>query len=246
VKILLTNDDGFEARGINVLFDTLKEDFDVTMVAPESERSTTGHSLSLDQPLRVSKVKEKIYAVTGFPADCVYWALGTIFQHEQPDLVLSGINHGANLGQDIYYSGTVAGAREGVFHGYRGMAVSLVHYSPKESYFETAANFVLKQLKNNIHQNIQPSHMININVPNLPANKIKGVEVTTMGLRHYSNEIHERDDARGRKYYWVAGTYRGFKDLPGSDCLAIDQDKISITPLNIFPQASDLFQNYKF
>lgn len=243
MRVLICNDDGVHAPGINVLKDVLSEVADVTVVAPLEERSTTGHTLSLDNPLRLIEISKDVYGCSGFPADCALMGLGHVMKNDKPDLVISGINRGANLGQDIYYSGTVAAAREATFHNIPAIAVSSVvdflSKVPTKDYYETAANFVKELLLNNVVSMIKPMHLLNINVPNISQKDIQGVEITDLGFRHYSEEITEREDFRGRKYYWIGGIYRGHFGKAGSDCFSVEQSKISLSPLNLLNQVAD-------
>lgn len=233
MNVLVSNDDGVHAPGINDLFLHLKDVSDPMIVAPLQERSTTGHSLSLDHPLRVQKADEnqKIYGCTGFPADCVLIGLGHLCKDQRPDLVVSGINRGANLGQDIYYSGTVAAAREAAFHGVKSIAVSLViEHHNDETHYKTASKFISKIVKDNIVQMIPDLCVVNVNVPNLPEDEIKGVKLTTLGFKDYSEDICARVDSRERDYYWIEGIYRGYREHSGTDCEACDHGFISVTP----------------
>jgi 5'-nucleotidase len=177
MNILISNDDGVYASGINILNDCLKKSNDTFVVAPLEERSTTGHTLSLDNPLRIVEInkKENIYGCSGYPADCTIMGFGKLMD-KRPDLVVSGINRGANLGQDVFYSGTVAAAREGVFHGIPGVGISLVsgfgHREEDELYFETAASFLNSFIqKPDFLSLFRPHQVVNINVPNLPTEK---------------------------------------------------------------------------
>lgn len=239
MKILISNDDGVHAPGINTLRDELSSLHDCFVVAPLEERSTTGHTLSLDNPLRVVPIDEEknIFGCSGFPADCTLMGFGKLMK-EKPDLIVSGINRGANLAQDVYYSGTVAAAREGVFHGIPGIAVSSVcdfNLGPEHPiYFDTAAKFIQKLLKHvDILDLIRPFHLVNINVPDCPLEELKGVKVTKLGLRRYSEEITERKDFRGRSYYWVGGVYRGFEGDEETDCFTVDKGIVSVSILNL-------------
>ncbi|MEE2670274.1 MAG: 5'/3'-nucleotidase SurE [Bdellovibrionota bacterium] len=232
MKILMSNDDGYHALGINTLFDTLEESYQVTMVAPNQERSSCGHGITLGEPVRIVQHHENVFACSGFPADCVLIGIGHLFQDKRPDLVVSGINHGANLGQDRFYSGTMAAAREAAFRGVPSIAVSLVTLSgDKDEHFKTAADFVKKCIDKGIKELIPPMCMVNINSPNLPSEKISGVKLTKVGFQQYSEEVVERVDTRGRNYYWVGGTYGGHKDIPGSDCNAVFDGFMSVTLL---------------
>jgi 5'-nucleotidase len=231
MKILLANDDGVMAHGIRRLYHTLAPLFDTTVIAPLEERSTTGHSISLDRPLRLEKLEENIYGCSGFPGDCVLMGIGHIMKNNRPDVVISGINKGANLGQDLYYSGTIAAAREASFHKIPSMAVSLAFNAVNEEHrYDVAATFIHWCLETDLHKDCPPFTLININVPNLPMNEIKGCKLTTIGFRRYSEEIHARIDARNREYFWIAGHYEGFSDEPQSDCQAVKDGYIAITP----------------
>ncbi len=231
MRILLVNDDGVTAPGIRALFRELGPNFETTIIAPLEERSTTGHSLSLDKPLRLEKLEEKVYGCSGFPGDCVLMGLGHLMKEKRPDVVISGINRGANLGQDLYYSGTVAAAREATFHGVPGIAVSLVFNSMTDEHrYDVAATVIDWCLREGLHRLIPELSLMNINVPNLPLKEIKGFRQTEIGFRRYSEEIHARIDTRNRDYFWIAGRYEGFSENPASDCQAVTDGYIAITP----------------
>jgi 5'-nucleotidase len=230
MKLLLANDDGVHAPGIRALHQELKTKFNSTIIAPLEERSTTGHSLSLDKPLRLEKLEADVYGCSGFPGDCVLMGLH-LMKDDRPDVVISGINRGANLGQDLYYSGTVAAAREATFHKVPALAVSLVFNSVVEEHlYSTAAQVIRLCLENGLHQHIPPLTLLNINVPNLELDKIKGYKLTEIGFRRYSEEIHARIDVRQRDYFWIAGLYEGYAENPESDCHAVHEGYVSITP----------------
>jgi 5'-nucleotidase len=238
MRILLSNDDGIHAPGILSLYEGFKNQYDTVAIAPHIERSTTGHSLSLDQPLRLHRhhAQEELYGCTGFPADCVIMGLGHHLKMKRPDVVISGINRGANLGQDLYYSGTMAAAREAAFHDVPAIAVSLVlERNCVDFHYETATNIVGHLLKHHIHQFIPKLGMININVPNLPLDKIKGIKQTVTGFRSYSEKIDARIDARQRSYFWIEGLLEGIvKSSRGiSDSEAIEQGYVAVTPIQI-------------
>ncbi len=230
MNILLSNDDGVNAPGIHALYKTLSKKHHVTMVAPLQERSTTGHTLSLDSPLRLQKISDTIYGCSGFPSDCIFMALGHICRDKRPDLVITGINRGANLGQDLFYSGTVAAAREAAFHGLPAIAMSLVLESPHRDheYYETAADYVDQFVSAKAYEGLPPMSLININVPNVEKKHIKGVEWTLSGLRNYSEDVVERMDSRNLEYYWVAGLYQGHREIGQTDCEAVADFKISV------------------
>lgn len=230
MKLLLANDDGVHAPGIRALFDELKFDFSATIFAPLEERSTTGHSLSLDRPLRLEKIEENVFGCSGFPGDCVLMGLH-VMKQDRPDVVLSGINRGANLGQDLYYSGTVAAAREATFHKVPAIAVSLVFNTVNEEHkYGTAAKVIRMCLEEGLHQHIPSLTLLNINVPNVELSQIKGFKLTEIGFRQYSEEIHARIDTRQRDYFWIAGLYEGFAENPESDCQAVHDGYVAITP----------------
>ena len=231
MKILLANDDGVHAPGIRSLYKNLMNDFDTTIIAPLEERSTTGHSLSLDRPLRLEKLDDKIYGCSGFPGDCVLMGIGYLMKYNRPDVVISGINRGANLGQDLYYSGTIAAAREAAFHRIPSIAVSLVFNSVIEEHlYDVAAIVINRCLESGLHTHCPPYTLININVPNIPIHDVKGCKLTEVGFRRYSEEIHVRIDARNREYFWIAGHYEGFNENHKSDCQAVKDGYIAITP----------------
>ena len=231
MKVLLANDDGVHAPGIRSLHKILGPHFNTTIIAPLEERSTTGHSMSLDKPLRLERLEENVYGCSGFPSDCVLMGVAHVMKDNRPDVIVSGINRGANLGQDLYYSGTIAAAREGAFHKVPSIAVSLVFNSVTEiHHYDVAAEFIKWCLEEGLHKHCAPLSLININVPNLPMSEIKGCKLTEIGFRRYSEEIHARIDARNREYFWIAGIYEGFNDNPKSDCQAVHDGHIAITP----------------
>lgn len=245
MRILVSNDDGVYAKGLAVLAKYLKKVGDVTVVAPLEERSTMGHALTLHKPLRIHKTDSGFYGVNGSPADCVYIGMREILKGT-PDIVISGPNRGANLGQDVYYSGTVSAAREACILGIPSIAISVdlsvslkknkkKVLASEEVHYETAALEVvafirwLKKKKMGYPKNT----FYNLNVPNLPHSKLKGVQVTRLGFRYYSGTIMKRVDHRGRPYFWVGGQYKGFEDEPGTDCHAVARYHTSVTPVQL-------------
>lgn len=229
MKILLSNDDGVHASGINFLYEELCNSFDTLIIAPNKERSSCGHGVTLGEPIRVKQLKENIYECSGYPADCILVGLGQICKDDLPDLVVSGINHGANLGQDRFYSGTIAAAREAAFRRIPSIAISLVTLSLKDvEHFNIAAKFIKKLIKADIHNFIPPLCVLNINVPNISEEEISGARFTFAGYQNYSEEVVKRTDTRGKEYYWVGGTYKGPDDIPGSDGNAIREGYISL------------------
>ena len=230
MKILVSNDDGYLATGINVLADALSEIADVVVFAPDRNRSAASNSLTLHDPLRVTRVGENRYRVNGTPSDCVHLAL-TGYLDEEPDLVVSGINHGANLGDDVIYSGTVAAAMEGRFLGLPTIAVSLVGHKLK--HFDTAAR-VATELVQRLDMDPLPAEFIfNVNVPNRPYEELTGIKVARLGFRHKSEPVVKSEDPHGRTIFWVGPAGTGQDAGDGTDFHAIDQGAVAITPLKV-------------
>ena len=230
MKILVSNDDGYLADGLRVLAASLAEIAEVTVVAPDRDRSGASNSLTLDAPLRASFMENGFYRVEGTPTDCVHLAITGLLEQE-PDMVVSGINAGANLGDDVIYSGTVAAAMEGRFLGLPAIAVSLAAVEPK--YFGTAA-WITRRLVLRLQEDPLPADTIlNVNVPNLPQNKITAFEATRLGHRHRSEPVIKDADPRGRAIYWVGPASEGQDAGPGTDFYAIAQGAVSITPIQV-------------
>lgn len=240
LRFLLANDDGVESQGLTALSNALKTIGHVTVVAPEREQSTMGHALTLHKPVRLYSVRHEknldVFCLSGTPADCVYMGLRHVMK-KPPHVIISGINRGVNLGNDIFYSGTVAAAREGALLNIPSIAASMdFHFEPgvkKEAHFEDAANFVRKVAQKVAVEGLPHRCLLNINFPNLPLSKIKGVKVAKQGFRIYSKNIEKRQDQRNKSYYWLGGEYMGFEPIESSDCVALDQNFISVTPLRI-------------
>lgn len=238
MRILLSNDDGVHARGLHVLQNELKKIGDVWVVAPMEEKSTTGHSLTLHKPLRVTQVGPRFFGVSGSPADCVYVGIREVLKNKFPDIVISGINRGANMGQDVYYSGTVSAAREACIMGIRAIAVSLAidFYRPRKEeqlHYQTAAKLCTKLIRELNGTQLPKYTLLNLNSPDLPYSKVKGFKVVNQGFRHYSGTVLKRRDHRGRDYFWVGGQYKGFKAEPETDCYVVDRGYASVTPLQL-------------
>jgi len=229
--ILVSNDDGVRSEGIEALADVLKDLGTVYVVAPDRERSAASHSLSLAHPLRVEKISPRVYSVDGTPTDCVNLGVNGILRGKTIDLLVSGINKGANLGDDITYSGTVSAAMEGTLLGVPSIAVSLVTRSRFR--FDTAAAVAADVARKVMKRGIPDDTLLNVNVPNAPREEIKGVRVTRMGKRVYGDMIVEKRDPRGRKYYWIGGDHLHSEDVPGSDLEAIEDGFVSITPIHL-------------
>ncbi|MCM0605976.1 MAG: 5'/3'-nucleotidase SurE [Xanthomonadaceae bacterium] len=239
MQILVTNDDGVHAPGIRHLAHALKEKFkNVVVVAPLEEKSTTGHSLTLHKPLRITEIDKNVYGVNGSPADCVYLAIKKIMK-KKPDFVISGINRGSNMGQDVYYSGTVSGAREACIMGIPSIAVSLsadakANSKPiKTLHFDSAAESSVQLILRLVKQPLPHHTLMNLNVPNLPLGKIKGFKAGKQGFRYYGGKIIERVDHRGSPYFWIGGQYEGFKNESDTDCDVVAQGYAALTPLQL-------------
>lgn len=229
MRILVSNDDGVNARGIRVLSQALSECGEVTVVAPDRNRSGASHSLTLEVPLRVSRIEETgFYAVKGTPTDSVHLAVTELLKPE-PDMVVAGINHGANLGDDVIYSGTVAAATEGRHLGFPSLAISLVG----ETHFETAAHFAAKLVRALMRHPLPSDQILNVNVPDLPIDQIRGMKVTRLGNRHRAEAAIREQDPRGQNIYWIGPPGPRQDAGEGTDFAAIEQGYVSITPLTI-------------
>lgn len=231
MKILVTNDDGIGAPGIKALAEALTELGDVTVVAPDRERSAAGHSLTLHSPLRVFELHKGWFAVDGTPTDCVNMGIHSLLD-SPPDLVVSGINHGGNMGDDITYSGTVAAAMEANLMGIPALAVSLATYGHSE-HFTDAAKVAVQVARMLIQQGLPADTFLNLNVPNLPFSEIKAPLITRQGKRSFVGKIVDKTDPRGRKYYWIGSEEPSFSDEEGTDYDAVGKGHPSLTPLHL-------------
>lgn len=236
---LVTNDDGINSGGIKALGLALKKVGDVLMVAPAFEQSATSHSLTLHRPLRCDPIAKDIYIVDGTPTDCVTLAINFILKGRRPDIIFSGINRGPNLGDDVHYSGTVSAAIEGGIMGIPSVAVSVAGnladaLSGRGGFnFKPAAQFSARLAKLLLKKGMPRGVILNVNVPNAPAKQICGIKATFLGKKNYINITNEKTDPRGKNYYWISGEESGFDDIPGSDCNAVYNNQISITPLRV-------------
>jgi len=232
MRVLVSNDDGVDAPGIKVLAKRLSAVGEVTVVAPDRDRSGASNSLTLDQPIRVSKMDERIYRVIGTPTDCVHLALAGLLEHE-PDIVVSGINNSANLGDDVIYSGTVSAAMEGRFLGLPAIAVSLVSVDHRGQHFDTAAEAALVIMRRLLVDPLPADTILNVNVPDRPWNEIRGFAVTRLGKRHRSAPCIRENDPRGRPIYWIGPPGEAEDAGPGTDFHAVREGSISITPIQV-------------
>lgn len=229
MKILVSNDDGVNARGIRTLSRVLSEFAEVVTVAPDRNRSGASHSLTLEVPLRVDKIDETgFYSLKGTPTDCVHWAVNGLLDPD-PDMVVAGINHGANLGDDVIYSGTVAAATEGRHLGLPSIAVSLCG----EQYFETAAHYAALLVQGLLRAPLSSDQILNVNVPDLPLEQIRGIRVTRLGNRHRAEAVIKEYDPRGRPIYWIGPPGAKQDAGEGTDFDAVEQGYVSITPLTV-------------
>ncbi|MBS4536246.1 5'/3'-nucleotidase SurE [Clostridium sp. D2Q-14] len=231
MNILITNDDGINAIGIRILAKELSNIGKVTIVAPDRERSASGHSITLHSPLRIVKTdiddRVEAYMVSGTPNDCIKIALESILD-KKPDLIVSGINNGANLGTDILYSGTVSAAIEGGMHNIRSIAIS-ASYDENKINYEGAKYYSCKLI--NFIMNLKDGLIFNVNIPSINKEDIKGILMTELGIRKYKNKYLKREDPMGKNYYWLDGELMDIKNKINSDIKAIENKYISITPL---------------
>jgi len=232
MRVLVSNDDGVDAPGIRVLAARLAVVGDVTVVAPDRDRSGASNSLTLDQPIRVTRLDDGRYRVAGTPTDCVHLALAGLLDF-QPDIVVSGINNAANLGDDVIYSGTVSAAMEGRFLGLPAIAVSLVTTDHKGVHFETAAQAALLLMQQLLVDPLPADTILNVNVPDRPWDEIRGFACTRLGRRHRSAPCIRQADPRGRPIYWIGPPGEAEDDGPGTDFHAVREGSISITPIQV-------------
>ncbi len=229
--ILITNDDGIRAAGLRTLERSLSGLGRIVMVAPENEQSATSHAITLDRPLRIKEYSENRYSVTGTPTDCVLLAFHRILD-ARPDLVVSGINHGPNMGEDVTYSGTVAAAIEGNILGIDSIAISITSWDPDS--FEAAGN-ISRYLASRMldREGRGDAFMWNVNIPPLPEEELRGMRVTKLGSRVYNNSIVKKTDPRGKDYFWMGGGEPGWNVDEKSDFAAVSGGYISVTPLKV-------------
>ncbi len=228
--ILLSNDDGYRAEGIRRLAECLANLADVVIVAPERDRSGASNSLTLDDPLRVSKVNGNTYFVDGTPTDCVHLAITGVLDQE-PDMVISGLNAGPNLGDDVLYSGTVAAAMEGRFLGLPAIAISMTGEQPV--HFSTGCVVAQRLVSRLLDEPLPADTILNVNVPDAPADELLGFKATRLGHRHRAEPVIPARDPRGRRIYWVGAAGAEQDAGPGTDFHAVSEGFVSVTPLQV-------------
>ena len=228
--ILVTNDDGVHSPGIIALYKAMKSLGDVYIVAPDRERSAAGHSLTLHRPLKAEEIREHVFSVNGTPTDCVTLGINKLLPRK-PDLVVSGINRGANLGDDITYSGTVSAAIEGTIFGIPSIAFSLI--SDKHYHYETATFFTKRIASYVLEHSLPFDTLLNVNFPNISKGEIRGIKLTRQGKRIYENSIQETFNPWGEKYYWIGGGRTFWEHGDEADMEAVQENYISITPIHL-------------
>ncbi len=231
MDLLISNDDGIDATGLSVLAESMQRLGEVTIVAPDKNRSGASNSLTLDSPVRIKQIDKRVHRVTGTPTDCVHIALTGLLESD-PDIVISGINAGANLGDDVIYSGTVAAAMEGRFLGFPAIAMSLV-LGERPHYFQTAAEVAMRLVRQLKCDPLPADTILNVNVPDYAWNEIQGFEVTRLGHRHRAEPVIKTTDPRGREMYWIGATGAGQDAGPGTDFDAVKRKFVSITPIHV-------------
>ncbi len=229
-RILVSNDDGYLAEGLEALAAAMEPLGEVWVVAPESQQSATSHAISLHRPLRIREIRPRWLAVDGTPTDCSYLAINHILKDSRPRLMVSGINHGPNMADDLTYSGTVAAAMEASLFGVPAIAFSLV--SRDEFDFGPSARFARSLASAALARSLPPNMLLNVNIPS--GVDPEGYVVTKLGKHTYGFDVTEKVDPRGRKYYWIGGSGYEHDDIPGSDCNAVLRDRlVSVTPLHL-------------
>ena len=235
LKVLISNDDGIHAEGLRTLAEWLCKRYDVYVCAPDRERSAMGHALTMHKPIRVEEIDfhcpvQKAYSVTGTPSDCVKIALNAVLD-VRPDIVVSGINHGPNLGIDVLYSGTVSAALEGAINHLPSIATSLLNGYEKYADFNPSAEFICDFIPRALELDLPPKTILNVNTPAVTLNEMTGVKTTELGRRMYTDSYERRVDPRGGVYYWLAGEITSESEDPESDVQAIRDNRISVTPI---------------
>lgn len=239
MRILVTNDDGIHGPGLHALVRAVRHLGEIKIIAPDRERSACGHAMTLHDPLRVKEAREpelldyEAFTVNGVPVDCVNVGL-TVLYPDGCDLILSGINNGPNLGFDITYSGTVAGAMEGTINGIKSIAFSMANFvDGAPLHFETGEQWISENIDRLVKTELPPLTLLNVNIPALAIPEIQGEKVTVMGQRVYEDRVEARQDPWGRTYYWQGGVVVMRPDTPGTDVHAASQGFVSITPVSL-------------
>ncbi len=233
-RVLISNDDGILAPGLKVLERAVRAVArDVWVVAPETEQSAAAHAITLRRPLRIRKIKKQRYAVDGTPTDCVLLAINEIMRDCPPDIVLSGVNRGGNLGDDVTYSGTIAAAIEAVILGVPAVAFSQYYEDGTPIHWPTAEHWTPKVLKKLAGLEMPHDTLLNVNFPDVPPKGVKGIEITRQGARKLGDQVHESFDPKGLPYYWIGSMWRDEKFRKGTDLAAIYDSSISVTPLTV-------------
>ena len=230
MHILLSNDDGYQAPGLAALASALGEVADITVVAPDRDRSGASNSLTLDVPIRAERLDNGVIRVNGTPTDCVHLAITGLLD-EEPDLVVAGINHGPNLGDDVIYSGTVAAATEGRFLGLPAIAVSIAAHQPQ--HLETAGAVAVRLVSGLRDARLNPSTILNVNVPDVPLTALRGMAATRLGHRHKAEGVSRIEDPRGRPMYWIGPAGPEQDAGEGTDFHALRSGRVSVTPIQI-------------
>ena len=230
MRILLSNDDGYQAPGLKALYKALSAIADTIVVAPDRDRSGASNSLTLEQPIRAAEAENGFIRVEGTPTDCVHLAITGLLS-EEPDMVVSGINAGANMGDDVLYSGTVAAATEGRFLGYPAMALSIASHTPR--HFDTAARIAAQLVQGLCDRPLATDSILNVNIPDLPFDELQGLRATRLGHRHKAEPVVKDEDPRGRPIYWVGPAGAEQDAGPGTDFHAVRNGFVSITPLQV-------------
>ena len=232
MNILVSNDDGYDAPGLLMLEEALQPLGTVWVSAPETEQSAKSHAFTLHQPLRARPRGARRWSISGTPADCVYLGMYGLMP-QLPDVVVSGVNRGANLASDVFYSGTVAAAREACLQGVLGIAVSLhIKSGTMDHHYHTAAQVALRVTKEAISGKFPKRTLLNVNVPNVPLEDLEGLAATTLGTRRYATRVDARLDPWGRPYYWIGGRHEDFGDIADSEGVMCQRGFATITPLH--------------
>ena len=230
-KILLSNDDGINSSGLNALARALDHIGDIFIVAPDREQSASSHALSIHRPLRIDNISKNSYSVDGTPTDCINLAINGILKNNKPDLIVSGINKGENLGDDITYSGTVSAAIEGTLLGIPSIAISL---EGRNDYnFESSRHFSAQIAEYVLQKGLPSDVLLNVNIPKLDIKEIKGIKITCQGKRIYNDAVVEKIDPRGKQYYWIGGDELGSVEIENSDIDALKKGYVSVTPIKL-------------